>query len=156
MNITIKAHFNKQTKDSKKELVQFHVKGEDERRPELNKMTREVVVLSIKDLEDVNLTAEFKKTTKDSKKTILEFEIKGDSSADQTFEFYKLAGSDVELTITESQMDIDEFQEQQKEYREGKRGKIHGDGTVDVDRDPNQSELDLEGGEKTDELPEIE
>ncbi|MHB0864811.1 hypothetical protein ACYCS5_27080 [Paenibacillus sp. SEL3] len=146
MNVTIKAHFNKQTKDSKKELVQFYVKGEDERRPELNQMTREVVVLSIKGLENVELTAEFKKSVKDSKKTILEFEVKGDSSAAQTFEFYKLAGTDVELNITESQMDIDEFQEGQKAYREGLKGTIAKDGTVDVNReyDPNQAELTLD------------
>ncbi|WP_413373227.1 hypothetical protein [Paenibacillus taichungensis] len=143
MNITVKAHFNKQTKDSKKELVQFYVTGEDERRPELNQMTREVVILSITGMDGVELTAEFKKSAKDSKKTILEFEVKGDSSASQTFEFYKLAGTDVELSITESQMDLDEFREQQAEYREGVKGKINADGTVDVD--PNQAKLPLEG-----------
>ncbi|MDY7993328.1 hypothetical protein UY286_21780 [Paenibacillus polymyxa] len=149
MNVTIKAHFNKQTKDSKKELVQFYVKGDDEHRPELNQLTREVVVLSIKGLEDVELTAEFKKSSKDSKKTILDFEVKGDSSAAQTFEFYKLAGSDVELTITESQMDIDEFREQQAEYREGVKGTIAQDGTVTVNRedDPNQAEFPLDDEE---------
>lgn len=151
MNITVKAHFNKQTKDSKKELVQFYVKGEDERRPELNQMTREVVELTISTLEGVKLTAEFKKSAKDSKKTVLEFEVKGDSSAAQTFEFYKLAGSDVDLTITESQMDIEDFQEQQKQHREGKRGTINQDGTVDVAKDPNQAQMDLEGEKPDDE-----
>ncbi|WP_156114784.1 MULTISPECIES: hypothetical protein [Paenibacillus] len=42
MKNQIAAHFNKQTKDSKKELVQFHVKGDDEKKPELNTMTRSV------------------------------------------------------------------------------------------------------------------
>ncbi|WP_052646800.1 hypothetical protein [Paenibacillus terrae] len=151
MNVTIKAHFNKQTKDSKKELVQFYVKGDDERRPELNQMTREVVELTISSLEGVKLTAEFKKSAKDSKKTVLEFEVKGDSSASQTFEFYKLAGSDVDLTIMESQMDIEDFHEQQKEYREGKRGTINQDGTVDVDQsdDPNQASIPLDDDEET-------
>ncbi|AZS16458.1 hypothetical protein [Paenibacillus lutimineralis] len=60
MSITIKAGFNKQSKDSKKELVQFYVKGEDEQRPELNEMTRSVVILSIDGVEQ-QLTAEFKK-----------------------------------------------------------------------------------------------
>ncbi|WP_145038617.1 hypothetical protein [Paenibacillus sp. Y412MC10] len=140
MSITVKAHFNKQTKDSKRELIQFYVKGDDEHKPELNGLTREVVILSIEGLEDVELTAEFKKSAKDSKKTVLEFEVKGDSSAQQTFEFYKKAGSDVILNITESQMSIDEFHEKQEEYREGVRGKINPDGTVEVD--PNQVTLD--------------
>lgn len=150
MNITVKAHFNKQTKDSKKELVQFYVTGEDERRPELNQMTREVVILAIAGLDGVELTAEFKKSAKDSKKTILEFEVKGDSSASQTFEFYKLAGTDVDLSITESQMDLDEFQEQQKQHREGVKGKINPDGTVDLD--PNQAEMPLDEQKAADEI----
>lgn len=141
MAVTVKANFNKQTKDSKKELVQFYVKGDDEHKPELNALTREVVILKITDLEGVELTAEFKKSVKDSKKTVLEFEVKGDSSAAQTFEFYKMAGSDVELTITQSQMSIDEFREAQEEYREGIRGKINPDGTVEVE-DKNQVTID--------------
>ncbi|WP_339271507.1 hypothetical protein NYE54_08385 [Paenibacillus sp. FSL K6-1330] len=151
MSVQVKAHFNKQTKDSKKELVQFYVKGDDEHKPELNGLTREVVILSIEGLDDVELTAEFKKSAKDSKKTVLEFEVKGDSSAQQTFEFYKKAGSDVILNITESQMTIDEFHEEQEEYREGVRGKINPDGTVEVE-DKNQVTIDevaaaAEGGE---------
>lgn len=142
MQIQIKAHFNKQTKDSKKEQVQFYVTGDDEKRPELNQLTREVVILQIDGLNGVELTAEFKKCSKDSKKTVLEFEVKGDSSAAQTFEFYKMAGSDVLLSITESQMDIDEFREQQEQYREGVRGKINQDGTVDVVDDENQLTID--------------
>lgn len=141
MQIQIKAHFNKQTKDSKKEQVQFYVTGDDEKRPELNQLTREVVILQIEGLDDVELTAEFKKCSKDSKKTVLEFEVKGDSSAAQTFEFYKMAGTDVVLAISESQMSIDEFREEQEEYREGVRGKINQDGTVDVD-DKNQVTID--------------
>ncbi|TCN00903.1 hypothetical protein EV294_101353 [Paenibacillus sp. BK033] len=137
MQITVKAHFNKQTKDSKKEGLQFYLKGEDEKRPELNQMTRSVVLLSISGV-DVELTAEFKKTSKDSKKTVLDFEVKGDASAAQTFEFYKMAGADVELAIKESQMSLEEFH---AEPREGVRGKIDKDGTVTVD--PNQSELPL-------------
>ena len=49
--LTIKARFNKQTKDSKKELVQFYVKGDDEKRPELNELTRSVVILKIDGVE---------------------------------------------------------------------------------------------------------
>lgn len=46
-------------------------------------------------------------------------------------------------------MDIDEFQEGQKAYREGLKGTIAKDGTVDVNRgdDPNQAELPLDDEE---------
>ena len=140
MAIIIKAGFNKQTKDSKKESVQFYVKGDDEHKQELNEMTRSVVILSIAGVEQ-SLTAEFKKSSKDAKKTILDFEVKGDDSAAKSFEFYKRAGSDVELTITETDEDLDEFHEHQKAYREGIKGKINPDGTVDVENDENQMRL---------------
>lgn len=133
MSITIKAGFNKQTKDSKKEQVQFYVKGEDEHKPELNEMTRSVVILSIEGVEQ-QLTAEFKKSSKDAKKTVLDFEVKGDASAEKSFEFYKKAGHDVVLTITESDETLEEFEEHQKKYREGLKGKINPDGTVEVDK----------------------
>lgn len=111
MMITIKAQFNKQTKDSKKESVQFYVNGDDEKRPELSVLTREVVILSIEDVPGVELKAAFEKTTKDGKKTTLDFIIKGDSSAAQTFEFYKKAGSSVVLTIAAAQMSMEEFKQ---------------------------------------------
>jgi hypothetical protein len=108
MKIQIAANFNKQTKDSKKKLVQFHVKGDDEKKPELNAMTRSVVVLNIDGVEQA-LTTEFSKSTKDAKKTVLEFIVKGDTSSENSYEFYRKAGSDVVLEIAESQMSIEEF-----------------------------------------------
>jgi hypothetical protein len=131
MQVTVKAHFNKQTKDSKKELVQFYVKGEDEKKQELNQMTREVVELQIEGV-DQKLTCEFSKTTKDGKKTTLEFIVKGDTSAEQSFHFYKKAGSDVTLNIVESQMSIDEFYE---ELHEGVKYNVEKDGSVEVNKD---------------------
>ncbi|OBZ13302.1 hypothetical protein [Bacillus sp. FJAT-26390] len=131
MKIQIKAQFNKQTKDSKKELVQFFVTGDDEKRPELNAMTREVVILSIEGL-DVELKAAFNKSSKDAKKTIIDFEVKGDSSAAQTFEFYKKAGSSVVLTIAAAQMSMDEF-------RQGGM-----DDEEEEERDPDQAEAEFE------------
>lgn len=132
MKIQIKAHFNKQTKDSKKELVQFYVTGEDEKRPELNAMTREVVILSIEGL-NVELKAAFNKSSKDAKKTIIDFEVKGDSSAAQTFEFYKKAGTDVVLTIAAAQMSIEEF----------RQGSIDDEPEEDED-DENQAKAEFE------------
>jgi hypothetical protein len=139
MSITIKANFNKQLKDSKKEAIQFYVKGDDENKQELNELTRSVVILSIEGVEQT-LTAEFKRSLKDAKKTVLDFEVKGDASAAKSFEFYKKAGSDVVLTITESDESIEEFEEHQKQYREGLKGKINADGTASID--PNQQTID--------------
>ncbi|MGD6872996.1 hypothetical protein ACQCU1_12535 [Sutcliffiella horikoshii] len=128
MQVTVKANFNKQTKDSKKELIQFYVKGEDEKKQELSQMTREVVELQIEGVEE-KLTCEFSKTTKDGKKTTLEFIVKGDTSAEQSFNFYKKAGTDVTLHIVESQMSIDEF----NEAHEGIEYQVDKDGSVKVE-----------------------
>jgi len=127
MQVTVKANFNKQTKDSKKELIQFYVKGEDEKKPELNQLTREVVELQIEGVEQ-KLTCEFNKTTKDSKKTVLDFIVKGDTSAEQSFNFYQKAGSDVTLHIVESQMSLEDFYD-----NEGQEGiEVNNDGSVEV------------------------
>lgn len=139
MQVTVKANFNKQTKDSKKELIQFYVKGEDEKKPELSQMTREVVELQIEGVEQ-KLTCEFSKTTKDGKKTTLEFIVKGDTSAEQAFNFYKKAGSDVTLHIVESQMSIDEFYD----GHEGIEYKVDKDGTVSVDGQLSLDEFEKE------------
>lgn len=128
MQVTVKANFNKQTKDSKKELIQFYVKGEDEKKQELSQMTREVVELQIKGVGE-KLTCEFSKTSKDGKKTTLEFIVKGDTSAEQSFNFYKKAGSDVTLHIVESQMSIDEF----NDTNEGMEYSVVKDGSVNVE-----------------------
>lgn len=148
MQVTVKAHFNKQVKDSKKELVQFYVKGEDEKKQELNQMTREVVELEIEGV-DQKLTCEFSKTTKDSKKTTLEFIVKGDTSAEQSFNFYKKAGSDVTLNIVESQMSIDEFYD---DDHEGIEYKVEKDGTVSV----NPDQLSIDDVEQSEEEKEPE
>lgn len=152
MLVTVKAHFNKQTKDSKKELIQFHVKGEDEKKPELNSLTREVVILEIEGVEQ-KLKCEFNKSTKDSKKTVLEFIVKGDASAENTFNFYKRAGSDVTLNIIESQMSSDDFED---EPREGIKYQVEKDGTASVS--PNQMSLDDidEEEDGLEDLPQIE
>ncbi|MGD6832557.1 hypothetical protein ACQCT5_10360 [Sutcliffiella halmapala] len=128
MQVTVKANFNKQTKDSKKELIQFYVKGDDEKKQELSQMTREVVELQIEGV-DEKLTCEFSKTSKDGKKTTLEFIVKGDTSAEQSFNFYKKAGSDVTLHIVESQMSIDEF----NEAHDGIKYQVEQDGSVKVE-----------------------
>src|SRR5690554_4084790 len=136
MTIQIKANFNKQSKDSKKELIQFYVKGEDENKPDLNRLCREVVEIQIEGIEQ-KLTAEFNKASKDSKKTVLDFIVKGGTSSDQSYQFYQRAGSDVNLLITESQMSIDEFYDDE---HEGIEYSVDGNGNVEVDE--NQLSLD--------------
>ncbi|MEK4650827.1 hypothetical protein [Niallia sp. FSL W8-0954] len=140
MQVTVKAHFNKQTKDSKKELVQFYVKGEDEKKQELNKLTREMVLLEIEGIEH-KLKCEFNKITKDSKKTTLDFIVKGDSSAENTFNFYKKAGADVTLHIVETQMSTDDFEDE----HEGIPYSVDKDGTANISPD----QLSLDDVEKT-------
>lgn len=140
MQVFVSAHFNKQTKDSKKELLQFHVTGEDEKQQELDSLCREVVELEI-DGVDLTLTAEFSKKTKDAKKTILEFIVKGDTSAEQSFQFYKHSGSDVDLTITKSNMSKEEFRGPD-EPRRGKTVKVNPDGTADVEDDGKQMTIE--------------
>jgi FtsZ-binding cell division protein ZapB len=135
--VTISATFNKQTKDSKKELVQFHVKGQDEHKPELNLMCREAVELRLEGIDQV-LTAKFEKKSQDSSKTVLDFILMGNPSTSNSFEFYRKSGQDVILTITESQMSIDEL----KEAHEGIKYTQNSDGTVDVDQ--NQLSMDDE------------
>lgn len=151
MQVTVKANFNKQTKDSKKELVQFYVKGEDEKKQELNQLTREVVELEIEGV-DQKLTCEFSKTTKDNKKTTLEFIVKGDTSAEQSFNFYKRAGSDVTLKIVESQMSIDEFYEEHEdvEYQVDQGGNVNvSPGQMSLDDVESEGKKEQELLEKT-------
>lgn len=137
--ITIKAKFNKMTKDSKKEELTFWVTGDDERKPEINQMTREMVILSLEDNPEVEIKCEFKKSSKEAKKTVLSFEVKGDSSADKTYEFYKESGSDVVLTIKEAQMSIEDVREE----HEGIEYQTDGNGIVSrPDADPNQQTID--------------
>ncbi len=133
--ITITAHFNKQTKDSKKELVQFHVKGSDEDKPELSLMCREAVELEIEGVSQ-KLNAKFEKNTKDANKTVLDFILMGNPSTSNSHEFYQKAGQTVTLTITESQMSIEDLEE----MHEGVGYNVNGDGTVNVD--PNQMTID--------------
>ncbi|SDD27655.1 hypothetical protein SAMN02799630_02861 [Paenibacillus sp. UNCCL117] len=137
MAIKIRASFNKQTKDSKKELIQFYLTGDDEKNPELNELCREVVELEIDGVES-KLTAEFSKVVQDAKKTTLDFIVKGNSSVSQSYDFYRKAGSTVLLTIAAAQMSLGDYQ--QEPPHEGIEYTVNGDGTVETD--PNQVSID--------------
>ncbi|WP_110933765.1 hypothetical protein [Paenibacillus bouchesdurhonensis] len=155
MSITIKAHFNKQTRDSKKESMTFWVKGEDEEKEELRELSRNVVILEIEGLEDVTVEAEYKKINRDDKKTVMEFEVKGGTSEESSAAFYSRSGTDVTLTLSKASQTVKEFRENQKKYREGLKGKINQDGTVEVE-DKNQLTLDDALAAKSDPMAGVE
>lgn len=136
MEFTVNAKFVKQVKDSKKELLAFSVEGDDENKPEIYQMARESVIVTIQGIKSA-LTCEYKKASKDNKKTVIELIVQGDTSAKQTFEFYKLAGNNVALTIQTAQADIEDY----KEPHEGVKGKIDKYGNATVDE--NQSALEV-------------
>ncbi|MOA48525.1 hypothetical protein D3C78_1712770 [compost metagenome] len=90
----------------------------------------------------------------------MEFEVKGGTSEESSSAFYSRSGTDVILTISKASQTVEEFREHQKKYREGLKGKINPDGTVDVDDDKNQmsfEDLDMgdpmQGVNDGDELP---
>lgn len=94
-----------------------------------------MVLLEIEGIEH-KLKCEFNKITKDSKKTTLDFIVKGDSSAENTFNFYKKAGADVTLHIVETQMSTDDFEDE----HEGIPYSVDKDGTAKIS--PDQLSLD--------------
>lgn len=155
MKVTIKAHLNKQSRDSKKELIQFYVKGEDEKKHELNVLCREIVELSMNGAE--TLTVEFVKKSQDAKKTILDFIVKGDTSTTHSYEFYQLAGTDVELTISESNMSIEEFRGGEEmheiegdENQAGLVVNVNPDGTAEVVPDSKVTNISAAAQKKLD------
>ncbi|MFE0599848.1 hypothetical protein [Paenibacillus lactis] len=128
-------------KDDKKEILKFEIKGSEDagEEMELFELSGSIVVLSLKvGGDDVcgDVTAEFISMQRDSKKTVMKFGIKGDRDG-KAQKLYEFAGRNVELGVAPSQMSIEEF----NEPREGVRGKINPDGTVEVE-DKNQVTID--------------
>jgi hypothetical protein len=96
----------------------------------------------------VHIAAHFNKQTKDSKRELVQFHVKGDKSSENSYEFYRKAGSDVVLEIAESQMSIGKFrgddeEGDHEEPREGVRGKVNPDGTIELE---DKDQLTLEAG----------
>ncbi len=141
--VNLKVLFKKLQRDDKKEILEFHVKGEELPSSEtLVMMAGTMSHLTIEDCEAGTISAEFKSIQRDSKKTVLKFEVKGDSQ-DKIIKLYPYAGHNVNLEILAAQMSIDEIEEQHEVIQYG----INGDGTVEVPE--NQMSMDLEDeGEK--------
>ncbi|MED4545086.1 hypothetical protein [Lysinibacillus sphaericus] len=125
--------FKKIQKDDKKEVLEFHILGDDVKyKSELIGMAGSIVIVEIA---DVKLSAEMKSIQRDSKKVVLKFEAKGDSE-EKTIQLYPKAGFNIKLTLEQSQMSIEEFEE----GHEGVEYKVDGDGSVSVP--PGQMSMD--------------
>lgn len=119
--------FKKIQKDDKKEVLEFHILGDEvPYKTELISMAGGIAVLEI---EEVKLSAEFKSIQRDSKKVALKFEAKGDSE-EKIIKLYPKAGFNVRLLLEPSQMSIEEFND-----HEGIEYGVNSDGTVDVPKD---------------------
>lgn len=122
--------FKKIQKDDKKEVLEFHVQGDNlPNSTELVEMAGGISILEIEENGTSQIEAEFKSIQRDSKKTTLKFEVKGDSG-DQLLKLYPLAGSNVTLLLQPSQMSIDEFYDE--DQHNGLDYDVHSDGTVEV------------------------
>lgn len=119
--------FKKQQKDDKKEVLEFHILGENVKfKSELMSMAGGIANLEVK---NIKLSAEFKSVQKDNKKTVLKFEAKGDND-EKMAELYAWAGSNVKLTIEPSQMSLEDFNNDDE--HEGVGYNVNNDGTVEV------------------------
>ncbi len=123
MAVELNVLFKKLQKDDKKEVIEFHILGDDPKyQTELIGMAGGIASL---DIEGIKLSAEFKAIQRDSKKIALKFEAKGDS---ETVKLYPKAGFNVSLVLEPSQMSIEEFQE----AHEGIEYQTNQDGTVSI------------------------
>ncbi len=127
--VELKVLFKKLQRDDKKEVLEFHVMGEKLAHSDaLVMMAGEMSNLIVGDSEAGVIPAEFKSIQRDSKKTVLKFEAKGDSQ-EKIIKLYPYAGHNVTLTIEESQMSIEEIEEQ----HEGIGYDVKQDGTVEIE-----------------------
>ncbi|WP_242694655.1 hypothetical protein [Pseudogracilibacillus auburnensis] len=126
--------FKKMQKDDKKEVLEFHILGDEiPYKSELISMAGAIAIINI---EDIKLSAEFKSIQRDSKKVVLKFEAKGDSE-DEIIKLYPKAGFNVKLFLKPSQMSIDEFYEGEQDP--GLEYNVNNDGTVEV----SQGQMDM-------------
>ncbi|WP_049869578.1 hypothetical protein [Paenibacillus sp. D9] len=141
MAIELNVLFKALTKDDKKEVLKFEIKGEEDNQAEadLFDLSGSIVVFSLKaGGDDVvqNMNAEFVSMQRDSKKTVLKFAVNGDPDKAQAL--YRVAGRNVYLSVAPSQMSIDDF----REPREGVEYKVGPDGTAELQKDKNQLTID--------------
>lgn len=134
--------FKKIQKDDKKEILEFHILGDEiKHKSELIGMAGGIAILEVA---DVKLSAEFKSIQRDNKKATLKFEAKGDSE-DKMIQLYPKAGSNIKIALEPSQMNIEDFDDE--EGHEGIQYKVNGDGTTDVVEQMNMDEVNETGNE---------
>lgn len=129
--IELNVLFKKIQKDDKKEVLEFHIQGDElDHSDELVNMAGNIAVIGVGNSDVDDLPAEFKSIQRDSKKTVLKFNVKGDSDG-KVLKLYEFAGRSVTLLVEPSQMSIEEFEE--GEPHEGLEYSVDQDGTAVVD-----------------------
>lgn len=139
-------------KKNKKESLKFTLKGSDEKEigKQLYDMAGSIVHMEIKGCAVGKFPAEFVDIKKSAKGVVANFLLKGDLSDEKSGQIYAYSGgNNVELTLEESQMSIEDFHDDE---HEGVPYSVGKDGTVDVDAD----QLDMEAVIKDQEQPESE
>jgi len=140
--------FKKIQKDDKKEVLEFHVQGDELPHSEqLVQMAGSIVVLDIVKSEAGKFNAEFNKFQRDSKKTVLQFNVKGDNE-EKIIKLYPFAGRSVSLLLEPSQMSIDDYNDEQ---HDGVKYQVDQDGTAKVVADQMSME-DVKEEEKDEDL----
>lgn len=131
MAANLKVLFKKIQKDDKKEVLMFHVQGDElPHADELLKMPGTITMLNLEEAEIGEIGAEFVSIQRDDKKTVLKFHIKRDTEK-KVNKLYPFAGSNVTINLQPSQMTIEEFYEE----REGLEYKVDAAGNVEVSKD---------------------
>ena len=131
--------FKKIQKDDKKEVLMFHVQGDElPHANELLKMPGSITMLNVEESEAGEIGAEFISIQRDSKKTVLKFHIKRDVDG-KVNKLYPHAGANVSITLQPSQMSIEEFY---REQHDGVEYTIDKDGSASVS--PDQMKMDEE------------
>lgn len=136
--------FKKMQKDDKKEVLEFHVVGDElPHSQKLVEMAGNLSVIEIDGCEAGELVAEFAKLQRDSKKTVLQFKVKGDNEA-KIIKLYPYAGSNVTLHLQPSQMSLEEFNEGDFDDHEGLEYTVDLGGSVNVVKNEDEAEYEVE------------
>jgi hypothetical protein len=140
--VKLQVLFKKVQKDDKKEVLMFHVQGDElPHADELLKMPGSITMLNVEESEAGELGAEFVSIQRDDKKTVLKFHVKRDVEG-KVNKFYPYAGSNVSIILQPSQMSIEEFYDQP---HEGVEYQVDGKGNVEVpDNQMNIDEVESE------------
>ena len=138
--IKLNTLFKKIQKDDKKEVLEFHVLGDElPHANDLVSMAGGIVMLEVTNSEAGSFHAEFKSIQRDSKKTVLKFNVKGDNE-EKVIKLYPFGGHNVSIELEPSQMSFDDFYNEENEH-EGIEYKVEKDGTASV-INPDQMSID--------------